>query len=157
MAKKTDDDHDNVIEMHVDKATGEVLSNGSKTLEQIADEMTDEANAMHDFVHGTQKQLTLDVGGRKPTGSVLKIKGYDMPLIGQFPKNKTLKLMIDVSIEHVSMKTVRDRDRHIIGTDRIHHAEVTGVLPDLFKRVEAICEEHGASEMLMGELSELLG
>lgn len=131
MATKTDDkkpdlkvvkDHKGV-EVKIDAETGEVNGTG-KTLEQLAEEAQDE---MPGFIKGTSTQLSLDVGGKPPTGSELKIKAHTLPIQGQFPKNKRISFLVEVEVEAIHFKTVRDKDGFVVGHDRIHHAEVRGI------------------------------
>src|SRR4051812_44620314 len=110
-------------EIEIDAETGEVNGTG-KTLEEIAEQAQDETPG---FIKGTSTQLSLDVGGKQPTGSDLKIKERSLPIQGQFPKNKRISFLVEVEVETINFKTVRDKDGFIVGHDRIHLAEVRGI------------------------------
>jgi hypothetical protein len=120
MAEKNGGHLRSVPTIKVNAETGEVEGTG-KTLEELAEEANEEAPG---FMRGSNRQLTLDVGGRTEdiTASRIKIKGGDFPLIGQFPQNKRVRITMEVEI--ISFKTVRDRDGFRVGRDRIHHAVI---------------------------------
>lgn len=131
MATKTDDKKPDLkvvkdkkgADIQINADTGEVNGTG-KTLEQLAEEAQDE---MPGFIKGSTTQLSLDVGGKAPTGSELKIKAHSLPIQGQFPKNKKISFLVEVEVEAISFKTVRDSEGYVLGHDRIHHAEVRGI------------------------------
>lgn len=108
--------------IEVDAETGEVKGTG-KTLEELASE----ANQGMGFLKGSNPQLTLEVGGKPPTGSELKIKASTFPIDGQFPKNKRIKIEMEIEVEAVTVKTERDSDDYIVGHTRVHTARVNGI------------------------------
>ena len=87
-----------------------------RTLEEMADE-----TYVPPILAGTQETLDLKVGGRAPTGSTLRIKGGEYPVRGQYRMNDRVQLVIEVDIEDVWFKTLRDpKTKAIIGRDRCH-------------------------------------
>src|SRR5574338_1069400 len=94
-----------------------------KTLEELAKEAAPEDNG---FMQGSSGQLSLDVGGRDDLiGSRIKIASGDFPLAGQFPQGKRVRIEMEIEIDEIHFKTVRDRDGLHMGRDRIHRAVIT--------------------------------
>lgn len=99
-----------------------VVGDTGKTL----DELTAEAAADPPFMRGSSRQLSFDVGGRADDliGSRLKIPSGDYPLLGQFPQGKRVRVILELEIEDIHFKSVRDREGMRVGRDRIHQAVV---------------------------------
>lgn len=162
MTTKTDN-RDNVVDLRVNADTGEVLdenSNGTgRTLEQLAEEARELAEDMPGFIRGSNPQLSFEIGGRgKPDSSEIKVKGSSFPMLGQFPKNKRVKFLIDTEIETITAKTDRDKDRYVVGHTRVHHAEVQGIRVSPIDEALALLDEHGVTnKALVADLTDLLG
>lgn len=110
------------IEINLD--TGEVTSDGSPTATKTLEELADETY-VSPLLPGTEVQLTLNVGGRKPNGSTLKTKSAEVPVTGQFAKNSKVKLVVDGEVEEIHFKTVRDgKGGPVLGHDRVHVLEI---------------------------------
>jgi hypothetical protein len=97
----------------------EELEGTGESLEELA-----AADEDADALEGTRAQLSWDIGGPPPDTSVLKIAAQTIPLKGQFPKNKRMRLVMDIEIDHVYGKTKRDRDDFIVGHERHHVARI---------------------------------
>jgi hypothetical protein len=106
--------------IRVNADTGEVGDTG-KTLEELAEE----AAADPPFMRGSTRQLSFDVGGRDDLiSSRIKIPGGEFPLLGQFPQGKRIRIELDIEIEDIHFKAVRDREGLKVGRERIHKAVV---------------------------------
>lgn len=160
MTTKTDDDKtdDNVVTLHMDSDTGEIVAPNGKSLEQIADEIEADAEIVPGVVRGSSPQLTLDVGmpSRKPNASELKLKGDKFTAIGQWPQHKQFKALVEVEVEHVKFRSERDKDGYVVGRTRVHEAEIRGIRTGIGASILALCEEHGASEDLREALMDFL-
>lgn len=113
-------------EVVVDVETGEILDSDGygtgKTLEDLAGEYTPPF-----IVQGSQRQLSLDVGGdaQPVVGSILKLKADKFPIMGQFPHGAKVRLEIEVEVEAVDFHAIRSKYTHeIVGIDRIHTASI---------------------------------
>lgn len=112
----------------VDADTGEVLgkappsSGEGRTIEEMAQ---DESLWTFPLVQGSQTKLTLNVGGRRVTNAVLKVKVPELLVNGQFAEGDRLKLEVVLEVSDVDFKLVRSEGR-VVGKKRVHTADAVG-------------------------------
>jgi hypothetical protein len=74
-------------------------------------------------------QLSLDVGGKKPTGASLRLTGgkVDIPT-GQLRKGQKIAVLVEASVDAIEFVDIKDaKTGTIVGCDRRHKARITSV------------------------------
>jgi hypothetical protein len=74
-------------------------------------------------------QLSLDVGGKKPTGGSLRLTGgkIDIPT-GQFKKGQKVAVLVEASVDAIEFVDIKDpKTGQVVGCDRRHKARITSV------------------------------
>lgn len=73
-------------------------------------------------------QLSLTIGGAKPTSSVLKLKGGSLELDGEFRKGSRLRVTLDLRVGAVKIEdTVDSGSGEVKSTKRTQWATIEGV------------------------------
>lgn len=84
--------------------------------------------AVQDLVIEVGGQLSMQVGGKRPTGSSLRLVGGKIAVEGQFDKGQTIRLALEVQIGEVAFVDERDsKTREVVGCERRHKARIIGV------------------------------
>lgn len=73
-------------------------------------------------------QLSFTVGGKRPSGSSIRIVGGKVALEGQFAKGERIGLYVEVEVGEVSFVDERDaKTGQVVGCDRRHKARIAHV------------------------------
>lgn len=73
-------------------------------------------------------QLTLSVGGKRPTTSSLRLVGGRVEVEGQFDKGERLVLRIECEVREVAFRNEVDvKTGQVVGCERRQKASITGV------------------------------
>lgn len=73
-------------------------------------------------------QLSFDVGGKKATGSTLRVVGGKVELDGQFKKGEAITVRLELTVNRVAFVDKHDpKTGQVVGCERQHHARVTGI------------------------------
>lgn len=73
-------------------------------------------------------QLSFAVGGKRPTGSTLRVVGGKVELDGQFEKGETIAVRLELVVNAVSFVDKHDpKTGQVVGSERQHKARVTGI------------------------------
>jgi hypothetical protein len=73
-------------------------------------------------------QLSLEVGGKRPTGGTVTLTGgkFSLPK-GQFVKGERIVVRVEAIVDKVAFKDQTDaKTRQIVGCERQHEARITG-------------------------------
>lgn len=74
------------------------------------------------------RQLSLTIGGKSPTSSVLKLKGGKLDLEGMFHKGDQLRVVLDLRVGAVKVEdSIDSSSREVKSTLRTHWATIEGV------------------------------
>lgn len=76
---------------------------------------------------GTGPKLSTQIGGKKPTESMFKMRGLSLPISGnvQMEKDTTRWVAVEVAVDDVGLKNHR-KDRSIVAVTRTHIATPLG-------------------------------
>jgi hypothetical protein len=75
-------------------------------------------------VLGSVAQLSLDVGGDEPTGSVMKVRGDSRPVEGEFAKGDRVRLVAECVIGEIHFVDKLDDSGFVVQTERRHIARI---------------------------------
>lgn len=72
-------------------------------------------------VEGSESQLSLAIGGRKPEESRITLAGGAFKMSGQFKKGERVRLFVEGTVDEVATRDNRDRKLNLItSTTRTH-------------------------------------
>lgn len=70
-------------------------------------------------------QLTLDVGGTKPTSSSLRIVGGKVEVGGSYKKGELIEATVLLRVDEIAFRDTRDSQTgNVVSTDRAHKATI---------------------------------
>jgi hypothetical protein len=79
------------------------------------------------IVSGTGEQLTLQAGGKRPTGSSLRLVGGKIDIEGQLTKGEVVRFEVECQVTEVAFRDSRDgKTGNVASTDRAHKATIIG-------------------------------
>jgi ribosomal protein L21E len=89
----------------------------------------DEAAALaQDLIIDAGGQLSMSVGGKRATGSSLRIVGGKIEVDGQYEKGQTVHLALECTVGEVAFVDQRDASTgQVVGCERRHKARIVGV------------------------------
>lgn len=91
---------------------------------EVPDEPEDQGPQI--MVEGSQ--LSLAVGGKKPTSATVRLTGGKVQIpAGQLEKGKAITVLVTAIVDDVGFKDLRDpKTKQIVGCERRHKAFITG-------------------------------
>lgn len=120
-----------IQEMRDREAAEAAEANGGKTIEDMAndpDGLPDEEDTAI-YIEGSQGQLSLAVGGRKPDQATFKMKGAEVKVSeGQYHKGETVTLQVIARIDEVKFIDIHDEYGTVTATKRVHTAKPISVV-----------------------------
>lgn len=72
-------------------------------------------------IEGDQQQMSLNVGGRKPTVSSLTLQGGEVKMSGQFEKGTRVRFIVEGVIDEVATRDHRDRKTGMVTAVKRSH------------------------------------
>ncbi len=74
-------------------------------------------------------QLSLNPGGKKPTGASLRLTGGKVDIVtGELRKGQKVTVMVQASVDAVEFVDIKDpKTQTVVGCDRRHKARITSV------------------------------
>lgn len=93
------------------------VNNGTETLDGLAE---DGEGLEELYIEGTQGQLSLNVGGRKPDTSTVSLRGGQIAVEGQLQKGDTVTLLITARVGEVVIADKMDPAGFVKATTRRH-------------------------------------
>lgn len=79
------------------------------------------------IVEGSDGQLSLAVGGRKPTTSSLTLVGGKIDVEGQFKKGEIVVVQVECVVGEIAFKDLTDsKTNQVVGCARRHKARIVG-------------------------------
>ena len=76
---------------------------------------------------GDYEQMSLNVGGKKPTSSVFKVQGGKIDLEGEFRKGDIVRVEMTLRVGEVAVADKVDSTGNVASTTRTHKGRVEGV------------------------------
>ena len=77
-------------------------------------------------IEGTA-QLSMNVGGMRPTVASMKLRGGSIPVEGEFKKGDRLTLVVEVSVDEIHFVDKKDNDGRPVQVERRHISKIAGV------------------------------
>ena len=101
-------------------------NNGNVSIE----DMDGEQVSLGEPLHGTQEQLSFDLGSAyNLSDSTLKLTSVPpMTVIGQFAEGDRIKVILEIEVEYVAFPPIKDRGFRV-GTERRHFGTVLSATP----------------------------
>lgn len=91
-----------------------------KSIEEQAEEASEDEATGQQAIPGTVSKLTLGAGGNKPESSEMKMRGGSLPVDGEFAKGSRIRLVIEGVVAEVSFVDHYGKDNYVDGTVRRH-------------------------------------
>lgn len=98
------------------------------------DDLSDDLDAQPEdqdqgvILEGTTGQLSFAVGGKKPTSSMITLKGGRLDMSGQFSNGETVRAYVEFTIENIAFPLKTDSATGLaISCQRVHTARITGI------------------------------
>lgn len=96
-----------------------------RTLEPVPDPEPEVGADDRLVVEGSSGQLSMNVGGKKPVSSSLRLVGGKLEVEGQFQKGERIRAEVELEVGEIAFRDKHDSATgEVVSCDRAHRARV---------------------------------